>query len=385
MTVQLFPRLDALAVAELLTGLDGLIVAARTPLREERLPACTSYGAVGGTRVDLGILADLRKLMFDAALACGFPERGTTEDRARFDNLASAALGSFQPMSLGEADRDDVWAFIATVLLPDVSSWRFQGRSAKRFHGGVRNAFQRLWMRAWSLDGGIDSGELRWHLLEALNEDALVAITERPSIGADRRLSRAVASAWVATAKVIGRSRMEDVMRRAVIDLRIRNEIQMLTALDDASLDQLALEMFARASGIEVPQSAAMPEVSSEVLERRRASTPPSGKTSEMDIQRGILELMRDGEVWSNADLKTRLAQILPLTEADRGVGARAAEQLWENRVNNALGRARGNSLYAKKFVENEGLGRHRLTEKGRRYIEDEVDVDSLLARFRAF
>jgi hypothetical protein len=360
---------------------------AGAPLREDRLPAATVYAAVGGTRVDFVILADLRELILDAALACGFPERGTTEDRARFDSLAAAALGDFEPLSRGEGDRDDVWAFIAIILLPDVSAWRFHTRSAKRFHGGVRNVFQRLWMRAWALDGGADAGGTRWDLLAALSEDALVAITERPSIGADRRLSRAIARAWVATAEAIGRSSMEDVMRRAVIALRIRNEIQMLHALDDAELDRLALDMFARASGAEVPRPAAasLATVGSDVLERRRTCAPNpgaarEGKTSEVDIQHAILELMCDGEIWSNAELKARLAQILPLTEADRGVGARVAEELWENRVNNALGRARGNSLYAKGFVENEGLGRHRLTEEGRRYIEDDVDREAMLS-----
>lgn len=387
MTVQLFPRLDALAVGELLGRLDGLIEVAGAPLREGRLPAGTSYGAVGGTCADFGILADLRRLMLEAALTCGFPDRGTTEDRARFDSLAAAALGDFDPLSRGEGDRDDVWAFIATVLLPDVSTWRFHTRSAKRFHGGVRNVFQRLWMRAWALDGGPGAAEARWNLLETLTEDALVAITERPSIGADRRLSRAIARAWVATAEVIGRARMEDVMRRTVIDLRIRNEIQMLTALDDVELDRLVLYMFARTSGVEELNldAASSVTVSSDVLVRRRAGARPAeaardGKTSEMEIQHAILELMRDGQVWSNAELKSRLAKILPLTEADRIVGARAAEQLWENRVNNALGRARGNSLYAKGFVVNEGLGRHRLTEEGRRYMEDDLDIDALLA-----
>ena len=48
-----------------------------------------------------------------------------------------------------------------------------------------------------------------------------------------------------------------------------------------------------------------------------------AGKTPEIEIQHGILELMLDGRVWSNAELKARLGRSFPFTEADRGVGER--------------------------------------------------------------
>ena len=105
-------------------------------------------------------------------------------------------------------------------------------------------------------------------------------------------------------------------------------------------------------------------------------------KTEELDIQHAILELMLDGRVWSNADLKQRLKAILPLTPADRAVGARTNEALWENRVNNSLAPARASSLYAKGHVENCGHGFHRITERGRRYIQDDFDLDDLLTDF---
>ena len=104
------------------------------------------------------------------------------------------------------------------------------------------------------------------------------------------------------------------------------------------------------------------------------------GKTPEIEFQHAILEVLLDGAVWSNADLKQRIGKKLPLTEADRGVGERTNEFLWENRVNNALGQARGNSLYAKGFVENCGLGLHRITERGRKYITDDFNLDELIA-----
>lgn len=250
MTSGLFPRLDALSVDQCLGDLDRLLEQASWPLAESRLPASTKRSAVGGTQITMSALDDLRKLVVRTAFACGFPERGSTADRARFDAEAARALAECEHFAPGEADRDDVWAFIATVLLPDVVAWRFSGRSSERFHGGVRNTFQRLWMRAWSLDRGADAGAERWKLVEMLTEDALVQLTERPSIGADRRFSLAIANAWVETADQVGRPRMEDIMRLAIIELRIRSEIQLLAVLEQDELQRHVSDIFARVAGL---------------------------------------------------------------------------------------------------------------------------------------
>lgn len=381
--VSLFPRLDPLAVEQCMSKIDEMIADSSRPLVEDRLPAGTGWTAIGGGQIALNTLGDLRALLVDAARACGFPDRGTVLDRARFDALATAALVEFEPLSSGEADRDDVWAFLTTVLAPDVVAWRFVNRSPDRYMGGVRNAFQRLWMRAHALDRGANAGGDRWELVERLTEDALVQITERPSVGADRRLSQAIAEAWIRTSDSIGMSKMEDVMRRAIIDLRIRNEIQMLGALEEELLLAHVVQIFARAAGLDTVGEVAPPVVprpefavgdhsplSSAAGDAGAEIRSGAGaKTGELEIQHAILELMLDGEEWSNSQLKARLANILTLTDADRGVGARPAEELWENRVNNALGRARPSSLYAKGFVENRGHGVHVITPAGRAYI----------------
>ena len=267
MTIDLFPRLDPLAVTACLEQLDALVAAAPRPLAIDRFPAATGYSASGGSQLDLGVLYAFRSGIVGIATDCGFPERGSTADRARFDHLVTAFLADVPQLASGEADRDDVWAFLATVLLPDVVQWRFSGRSAERFHGGVRNTFQRLWMRAWALDRGAEAGDDRWLYTRELTEDALVQLTERPSIGADPGLCKAIAKSWVETSRRIGRSPMEDVMRRAIIELRIRNEVRMSAALSDAKLEAGVAEAFANASAgseaEEAPAGASLPERSS--------------------------------------------------------------------------------------------------------------------------
>lgn len=235
MIVVLFPRLDRLAV-------DALLASHAAGLHEpildpENFPVETGYAASGGSPIRNQFLVELRAGLTEIAGRSGFPGRGTAADRARFDEFASIYLAQLGELDGGEALRDDVWAFLACVLLPDLVAWRFSDRPAERFHGGVRNTFQRLWMRGRILDRGPTAAG-RWELLGKLTEDALVQITERPSVGNDARLSRALAEGWLRASAEPGRAAMEDAMREAVIRLRLRNQVQLLSELDDSDLSE---------------------------------------------------------------------------------------------------------------------------------------------------
>jgi hypothetical protein len=99
----------------------------------------------------------------------------------------------------------------------------------------------------------------------------------------------------------------------------------------------------------------------------------------ELEIQHAILGLMKDRKVWSNAELKQRLAKVLPWSETDRRASPkRPNERVWENRINNALSQARGSSLYAKGHVENVGHGLHQITERGYKFITNDWSVEDL-------
>jgi len=101
--------------------------------------------------------------------------------------------------------------------------------------------------------------------------------------------------------------------------------------------------------------------------------------TDELNIQHAILQLMRDGKIWSNAALKSRLAKLLPLTDDDRKRSPkRPNEAVWENRVNNALSASRKSSLYSKRHVEKAGHGLHKITAAGLSYINEDFDLDEL-------
>lgn len=240
--VILLPRLPVPAAETLIEEhlSDGF--AAWSGFNPHDLPAAVRFAATGGSRVSPTQLAELRDGMLQIARSNGFGDKQVRDFYAKFDAEMAALLAEGPLFASGEALRDDVWTFIGTSLAPDLVHWRF-GATRERFLGGVRNTFQRLWMRGRALDRGADHCE-RWQLLHDLTEDALVQITERPSIGGDPVLARAIAEAWIRASLHHGRGAMEPIMRRAVLRARILNEIRSLADLRPEQLASVLDDTF---------------------------------------------------------------------------------------------------------------------------------------------
>ncbi|WP_269933502.1 hypothetical protein [Aminobacter sp. HY435] len=237
------------------------------------LPDAARFAATGGSRVSAAELAEFRSGLVAMAQQHGFgADGGGRSSHAGFDASASAWLADHPLLGSGEALRDDVWAFVGVVVAPDIVHWRF-GTSSERYHGGIRNTFQRLWMRGQALDRGVGSAD-RWHLVDQLTEDALVQITERPSIGGDAILASALAEAWVRGSKVHGRGAMEAVMRRAALRTRIWNELRTLSSLPRSELAAIMDE------AMEISEAAeALPEATA-----AQAELPRPYETSAADL-----------------------------------------------------------------------------------------------------
>lgn len=201
------------------------------------LPEAVRFAATGGSRAGRKELLALREVVEEAARANGFGADGGGATYARFDAELGASFAEMPLLASGEALRDDFWTFIGVTLAPDVVHWRFRA-ARDRYLGGVRNTFQRLWLRARALDRGEQHPE-RWQLLVELTEDALVQITERPSVGADPGLAGAIAEGWLRAAKHHGKGKMEAIMRRAVLRARIWNEIRSLADLRAEALQRV--------------------------------------------------------------------------------------------------------------------------------------------------
>lgn len=237
--------MSALAVDMVLEELGAGQSPDRVEDRLKQLPDAARFAAVGGSKADTPHFRSIREPIEAAARLYGYPEEANQQSKAAFDVEATSALMKIDALRSGETERDDVWAFISSWLLRDVTIWRF-GLVPGRFHGGVRNAMQRLWIRGNCLDRGEGHAD-RWGLIRLLSEDALVQITERPSIASRPTLALAIAEAWVRSADRIGTSRMEPVMRRATIGLRLRAEVTALTAISADEIAEIANAEFRRA------------------------------------------------------------------------------------------------------------------------------------------
>lgn len=244
----LFPRLNDLGVLQLMPG-EGHPDMSSVDLQIESAPHFISWAATGGRRITANELLGIRKSILAIATSLGFPAGSNQAQRAQFDAECSAFLLEERVIPTGEALRDDVWAYLATILLPDICLWRFPKPPEERFFGGVRNAFQRLWLRARAFDRG-PGHPARWELLSVLSEDAMVQVTERPSIASDPRLALLVAECWLRTASKAGKGRMEDIMRSAVRNLRIANEVLYHAALDEKMIEASVLEHFRAAAAL---------------------------------------------------------------------------------------------------------------------------------------
>jgi len=228
------PRLPVLAAEQLLEKylMDG--PHQWSGFKAHELPEAVRFTPTGGSPISSKDLEAIRTSIVYHAKKNGYGSKGTRSELANFDAQTAAWLADQPVFASGEALRDDVWAFIAIVALPDITHWRF-GISQERYLGGVRNAFQRLWLRGKLFDRGDESSD-RWGLLEKLTEDAFVQIIERPSIGGDSVLTIAIAEAWVRASLHHGKGPMENLTRRAMLQLRARNEVRCLDELPSESL-----------------------------------------------------------------------------------------------------------------------------------------------------
>ncbi|SFQ33848.1 DUF6339 family protein [Pseudomonas borbori] len=246
MRVPLLPRLKAHGIATILEGIKDLDTTAKNGIDIlKEYSAIKSSAASGGTRADavaVDITGELKKIAHRASSSSAGPQSA----KALFDQEAAIYLGQLEELKTGEALRDDVWAFMTTVLAADIVEWRFPDNSRERlarFSGGVRNTFQRLWTRGSTLDRGEGHPE-RWELVKQLTEDAMVQIFERASIGGNPPLAKAVAEGWLRASTKFGRGSMETIMRSATKILRLKNQIIDLAYLPPNELEQIVSEAF---------------------------------------------------------------------------------------------------------------------------------------------
>ena len=235
----LFPRLSAGAAQSRLGEILG-----KTPAQLSALASTShqeaTFAPTGGTRVPEHALHELRRSLIHDAHQLGFPGEVRKGTVISFDARAARLLMEKLPIPPGEASRDDVWAFLTLVLLPDIATWRFSDQQSSRILGGVRNTFQRLWWRARVLH---DPESKEPYALLELQEDALVGLMERPALSSNPKVALAIAKAVARLANTLPPSRREDAWRDLYKRVRQRLVLVNLDMVAETSALDLELQV----------------------------------------------------------------------------------------------------------------------------------------------
>ncbi|MCT1515624.1 hypothetical protein [Dietzia cercidiphylli] len=191
-------------------------------------------------RASVELLCSLRSGVEELAAKNGFPDRAKQGGAADFDREVATFL--FSEMSILPADAavEEVWNFFTLVLLPHIALWRYpntgQNFEYPRLIGKRRNVFRKLWWRAFVLGPALS---------EKLGEDETVGIMERPSIGGNRSLARAIVIAHVRVQlQNPGKYPASEFLREVNKRIRAINSVRGLTFLSETELQREIDEVF---------------------------------------------------------------------------------------------------------------------------------------------
>jgi hypothetical protein len=200
--------------------------------------------ATGGTPASLDRLATVQRAVREVADGAGFPSPLVRGREQTFDRPCGGALYRSMDIVPADAAAEDVWTFLTLVVVPEIGPWRFPDRSEERILGRPRNVLRRLWWRAWALGPDLDSAP---EGCSPLGEDEFVGIMERPSLGGDPRIARAVRDAIWRMEPALGGAARSDAARQLTRQFRASMSYVCVEALSDAELAALVDEAAASA------------------------------------------------------------------------------------------------------------------------------------------
>jgi hypothetical protein len=218
-TVHLWPQVPRHRWAEIIAKAVAEGTVRRQDLRLEQM----SFTSSGGTRLDGDALWSLRERLVDRLVADGIRLGAPNRlDPSTADQRIIAAVHDCVDISHGEASLEGVWVYLSGVLLKDIVHWRWNEKpSADRFEKPKRNALY-CWWTAGQIFGTNEGAPSRdWSLMSQFGVDDIVQFVERPFLGGNRTVARALASSLAAgldEAKARGLDRrtiVRDTLRRS--------------------------------------------------------------------------------------------------------------------------------------------------------------------------
>lgn len=258
----LIPQLPASAAEPLLAEIARSRPVDLDPGDQLRYPQAITQ-TTGGLPITDTLLRQLRDPIVTAAREHGFPD-GRPSSFLRFELEVARTLAQWSPLwdaagaPSGEALRNDCWAFITMVVLPDIALWRWPvkgndeesgSRSWKgRMVGGSRNAFQRIFRRVMCLDRGVDHAD-RWGLIRELQEDDFSAILERPGLSSNREIAVCLGEEYLAMKHRLSQlsaGARQEVYRQATKAIRAYGVVQPLDLMPAENRMRLIRAAFQR-------------------------------------------------------------------------------------------------------------------------------------------
>ena len=215
----------------------------------------------GGQRIPTSYLNDLREEIKETAIRFGFPLKKKSYLDFEFEIAKIFFSSPFlwndnDGNPTGEALRNNFWAYLTILLLPDIATWRWgfpkdniptKAWSVRMRGGGIRNTFQRIFRRVVSFDKGKNfSDSERLELIQQLNEDEFQAIIERTSLSASPKISIFCAEEIISRKpnENISDKMKQYIYRKSSIDLTAYGKVQALDLLSDYELKDLIFNVF---------------------------------------------------------------------------------------------------------------------------------------------
>lgn len=208
------------------------------------------YAPTGGNRVDKERLKQIQGMIQDCADRFEYPNGIDVSTRQKFDAECAVILHQNMGITPSEAANLEVWTFMTCIMLPDIVRWRFPGDQSRtnveRFIGSARglrrNAFGRLWWRAYLLCQ--PSADEPYWLVEQLNEDELVQITERPSLAGSPVLAQQICTSFLTASELCPDVPRRELLRDTVKRLRRLLPILSFDVMDEELLQRTVDQMF---------------------------------------------------------------------------------------------------------------------------------------------
>lgn len=223
---QLWPQIPALVAEGLFAGLPT-----GGPDRGAVRHPAQIYTPVGAARATEADVEAFKSAIEHLAAEHGYPTGGqAAAARTTFDRAAAAAVRRTLDLSWSEAGQRGVWSFVALVVLPHVTHWRFGTNNEERWIATdlTRHTWARLWWQAVVFEADPQ-------LLADLTESDLNQLLERRTLGGDTRMTCALARAVVARTPDGGIDRRH-LIRDATARVRRRLEFIDTAAVDDDNL-----------------------------------------------------------------------------------------------------------------------------------------------------